>query len=38
MDDKISPEAVERIRELCLTISVAHNLDDDIRAEEFSGY
>jgi len=36
MDEKISPETVERIRELCRKISVAHNLDEEIQRELFS--
>ena len=36
MDEKISPETEERIRELCRKISVAHNLDEEIHAELFA--
>jgi len=36
MDEKISPETEERIRELCRKISVAHNLDEEIQRELFS--
>lgn len=36
MDKSLSPETVERIRELCRKISVAHNLDEEIQRELFS--
>ncbi len=36
MPEKLTPETEHRIRELCRNISVAHNLDEEIRAELYS--
>ena len=36
MPENLAPEMEERIRELCSKISVAHNLDEDIRRELYS--
>ena len=33
MDDNLSPEMVERLRELCRKITVAHNIDEEIQRE-----
>ena len=36
MSDKLSGETQKKIIELCIKISVAHNLDDEIREELFT--